>query len=344
MDGSAFDGLSRSLSTQTKRRGLLGLLTALPIAGVTALHRDALTDAASGRQRHKKHHHKGKGKCHSKPQTVTCAGRCATVVNNCGRQVDCGPCACTPPCPLCQTCDAVSGQCVPVADNTACDDGNPCTTGKTCQVGVCSGTPVANRISCGDSNICCGGTCCSGCCSAAGASGGTCGACLVFISSTLHNGNLGGLSGADAICQNLANAAAPPLPGSYKAWLSIGTGPNESPATGRFRQSGQPYTLVTGTQIAANWADLIDGTINSKINLTEGNSGVSDTDIAWTHTNVDGTAGGFFNVDCTHWASTAVGEFGDFGEVMSTDAAWTRSSQATCNTDVIRHLYCFQQD
>src|SRR5262245_58700642 len=95
--------------------------------------------------RHMKRRRKGKRKCHPKPATVTCAGRCATVVDNCGAQVDCGPCACTPPCPLCQTCDAASGQCMPVANNTACDDGNPCTTGETCQAGACTGTPVPNR-------------------------------------------------------------------------------------------------------------------------------------------------------------------------------------------------------
>ena len=39
----------------------------------------------------------------------------------------------------------------------------------------------------------------------------------VFVTSTKHNGNFGGLSGADGFCQGLANAAG--LGGAYMAWL-----------------------------------------------------------------------------------------------------------------------------
>ena len=42
---------------------------------------------------------------------------------------------------------------------------------------------------------------------------------LVFVTSTTHNGNLGGVAGADAICN--ARAAAAGLPGSYLAWISM---------------------------------------------------------------------------------------------------------------------------
>ncbi len=41
---------------------------------------------------------------------------------------------------------------------------------------------------------------------------------LVFVTSTHHDGNLGGLAGADAICAARAQAAG--LPGTYRAWLS----------------------------------------------------------------------------------------------------------------------------
>ena len=42
----------------------------------------------------------------------------------------------------------------------------------------------------------------------------------VFISSLEHNGNFGGLVGADHFCQDLADGAG--LAGDYKAWLSDG--------------------------------------------------------------------------------------------------------------------------
>src|SRR5262245_28339890 len=43
----------------------------------------------------------------------------------------------------------------------------------------------------------------------------------VFATSTLQDGNLGGLEGADAICATRATAAL--LPGTFKAWLSTTT-------------------------------------------------------------------------------------------------------------------------
>ena len=55
-------------------------------------------------------------------------------------------------------------------------------------------------------------------------------ACLTekraFVTSQLYNGNMGGLAGADARCQGLADAVG--LPGTYRAWLSSAT---ESPST-----------------------------------------------------------------------------------------------------------------
>src|SRR5690242_2782849 len=76
---------------------------------------------------------------------------------------------------------------------------------------------------------------------------------LVFVTSTLQTGNLGGLTGADMICQ--ARAAAGGLRGIFKAWLSDTTA---SPST-RFTRSKKPYVLLDGTVIANNWADLTDG-------------------------------------------------------------------------------------
>ena len=97
-----------------------------------------------------------------------------------------------------------------------------------------------------------------------------CGPCRVFVSSTTHSGNLGGLSGADTTCQNLANAAG--LPGTYRAWLSDNT---QSPST-RFATSTGAYALVNGVTIAASWTDLTDGTLASPITVTELGGAFSD--------------------------------------------------------------------
>ena len=131
--------------------------------------------------------------------------------------------------------------------------------------GSCSCDPKAGATCTTDEDtegVCCGdGTCCNGCCG----EDGTCGACLVFATSTLRNGALGGLNGADAICQERAGAGG--LPGTYRAWLSDGTG---SPST-RFRRSGQGYRLpdAAQTSIATDWTDLTDGKLRHAINVTE---------------------------------------------------------------------------
>ena len=279
------------------------------------------------------------------------------------------------PCATCHTCDG-DGQCAAVTDDTPCDDGDACTSNDVCTNGVCgSGDEVVcpanecqiagtcdaaggcpdptnktNGTGCSNGGICCNGACCSGCCGA----DGSCGACVVFVTSTTHKGNLGGLSGADAICQQRAQAAGLPgaaLAGSYKAWLSDST---NSPST-RFRPSAQPYELVNGTQIADDWADLTDGSLDAKLNITERGGTVADGTFisdgwVWTHTKANATAGGAFNAHCQDWTtSTDTNERedpnnGDFAAVGPTDSRWSSdpSGGSSCNGN--RHLFCFQQE
>jgi len=152
----------------------------------------------------------------------------------------------------------------------------------------------------------------------------------VFVTSTTHNGNLGGLSGADAICQGLADAAS--LPGTYMAWLSDSTG---TPDT-RFVKSTSPYTLIDGTILADDWDELIDGSLNARINLDEIGS-VPYPPQVWTNTKNDGKA--FNPNDCNDWTS---GTNADHSRVSSTvDDSFQPLFKTTCNNGY--RLYCFQQ-
>ena len=85
----------------------------------------------------------------------------------------------------------------------------------------------------------------------------------IFVTSQRHDGNFGGITGADTFCQGLATSAG--LSGTYLAWLSDTT---TSPSA-RFAQANVPYRLVDGTTIANDWADLVDGSIQNPINLDE---------------------------------------------------------------------------
>lgn len=86
----------------------------------------------------------------------------------------------------------------------------------------------------------------------------------VFVTSDVYQGgSLGGLAGADSICQQHARAAG--FTGAYRAWLSDAI---HSPATRMFHAS-LDYKLVTGALVAHGWDDLVDGELYSAIDRDE---------------------------------------------------------------------------
>ncbi len=156
----------------------------------------------------------------------------------------------------------------------------------------------------------------------------------VFVTSATYTGDLGGLSGADAICQKHANSAG--LPGKYMAWLADASG---SPAT-RFYQSTVPYKLVDGTTVANNWTDLTDGTLAAGINRTEGNAAVTaGANGVWTNTSVNGTSNG--GGSCLSWTDKTLDASGVRGVEGNSVSSWTAGPSSLCNAG--RRLYCFQQ-
>lgn len=164
------------------------------------------------------------------------------------------------------------------------------------------------------------------------------GACRVFVTSTTHNGNLGGLLGADAICQT--RAAAGGIPGTYKAWLSDTF---QSAAT-RLTHATGPYQLLNGVTVANNWNDLTDGALSAAIQVTETGSTVNaPQQWVWTNTNGNGAASGGAPDSCLNWTTSASSESGDNGVVIPDQAndAWTRNGVFKCSLSA--RLYCFQQ-
>src|SRR5438045_530753 len=66
----------------------------------------------------------------------------------------------------------------------------------------------------------------------------------VFVSSKAYAGDFGGITGADATCEDLASDAG--LGGTWLAWLSD----NDASPAARFVHANVPYALVGGAQIA----------------------------------------------------------------------------------------------
>jgi hypothetical protein len=159
----------------------------------------------------------------------------------------------------------------------------------------------------------------------------------VFVTSAIYNGDLGGLAGADATCQALADAAG--LTGTYKAWLSDTTA---SPST-RFTQSANPYVRVDGVIVADNWADLTDGTLDATISRDEHGALTAWTSV-WTSTTPLGTiypSNG--NYTCNEWRGTSF-YAGGTGSTLHTDGYWTAvlvNGIPDCN--LRNALYCVEQ-
>jgi len=162
----------------------------------------------------------------------------------------------------------------------------------------------------------------------------------VFITSTSYYGDLGGLVGADAKCQNSADSAN--LGGEWKAWLSD----NNTTASSRHIHSTDSYVRLDGLVVANNWEDLTDGTLQNAINIDEFGRNMNSWGI-WTNTQIDGTLMNYGSASCNNWESAIDGTYGHLGcniniSTPVTDSYWTWNSSDYCSSTY--PLYCIEQN
>lgn len=190
---------------------------------------------------------------------------------------------------------------------------------------------------------------------------------VVFISSVGYTGNMGGIEGADANCQELADLAG--IVGSFRAWLSDSTG--VSPAL-RFVRSLGPYVRTDGVVVAYNWADLTDGDLAAPITVDENGNlpPITRSDDSpwhtWSATRPDGTpwhsswpAAPPQGEYCEDWTiEIDTTPEGGLGYLTHTDGIWTECVTGDLDCDGLRNaivfgetrscdnpmrLYCFEQ-
>jgi hypothetical protein len=150
----------------------------------------------------------------------------------------------------------------------------------------------------------------------------------IFVTSTLMNGMIGGVLGADARCK----AAAEKLGGNFVAWLSVAN----SPALGRIVSDG-PWLLVDRqTRVFGSRAALADGKPLAAIDRDESGRRV-ENDFVWTGT---GKGGGVSTSNCSEFTSGSVGTAGTVGRVGVNDERWTQDTIRVC-ADLAR-LYCIE--
>jgi cysteine-rich repeat protein len=166
---------------------------------------------------------------------------------------------------------------------------------------------------------------------------------LVFTTSAMYDGNLGGVSGANAKCAAIASTEN--FGGTFKAWISDSS---DSPST-TFVQSAVPYRLYDGTKVVDNWADLIDNSLDHAIDQDEqGNAPPTMAhagcyeEFVWTGTNPDSTAYLDSGNRCDDWTSSMGNDVGTGGLHNIKTNSWTRVL-CKIDCDETAPLYCFEQ-
>jgi hypothetical protein len=151
----------------------------------------------------------------------------------------------------------------------------------------------------------------------------------VFVSSTTPTGNLGGIAGADALCNKLAADAK--LGGKYAAWISV----SGSDAIDHITSTG-PWHLVTGPLVAPNKAQLTAGDLKHLIDKDEkGATPPEAEDRVWTAT---GPNGRYVGPDCAQWTGAGSGVVGEARN--PTTNKWTALVDEACSQ--VNRVYCFE--
>jgi hypothetical protein len=156
----------------------------------------------------------------------------------------------------------------------------------------------------------------------------------------VSNGNLGGLAGADSLCQSRANTYIS-NPGTFKAWMSSTT----VSASSRMTHFAGNYALVDSTVIANDWTDLTDGTIDNSISK-DANGAAFSSNTIYTDTSA---AGAIFSANatynCNNWTNAGVSYSHSPGATNATDYYWsttnTPTEMKTCN--YAGGIFCFEQ-
>lgn len=155
----------------------------------------------------------------------------------------------------------------------------------------------------------------------------------IFVTSLSYNGNVSGISGVDAICEQIASNAG--LSKTYRAIISS----SSENARDRLNLIGPVFKInSSGAKILVleDPLGLFDGSssLSSLINLDENGSSVSG-DI-WTGSTDTGT--GKISAHCNNWLSSSNSDVGSRG-TLSLSPSWLDDiSDQTC--DQLNSFYC----
>lgn len=172
----------------------------------------------------------------------------------------------------------------------------------------------------------------------------------IFVSSTPQsNGDLGGLDGADVICQDLADdvAGGSIVPaGDYVALLST----DDVNAASRVPPNVGSFVRPDGVPVAANFASLFattfengDNDLINDVSVDEKGVDVGAVEV-WTGTLESGIGTG--NSNCGNWEKEGTFPSDTFagrtGSTVETNKQWISAISGRDCRSTTRHLYCVQ--
>lgn len=163
---------------------------------------------------------------------------------------------------------------------------------------------------------------------------------ILYSTGTGHTGNLGGRTGADALCEGNKPAGY----ANWRAFLSVNADDEIRNMPGNYGiPTGIPIKGPNGAQIASNWADLLDGTIavtliDAGVASVNGLSGEWWSGSYWNGSLALGTQGQ--PGTCNSWtyagSSLPYGQVGGIGEI---NFYWMERYLQYCNRDNV-HVLC----
>lgn len=158
----------------------------------------------------------------------------------------------------------------------------------------------------------------------------------IFVTASAYNGNLGGISGADAKCASDANK---PATGTYKAYIVDGT--NRRLCTTAYCTGTSEHidwvTTIGRNYIRADQSVLIGQAAFAGLLSSMSNGISSASNASWTGMAITYVSGS----NCTSWTSSSGAVQGYTGDSQATGNPHYQNSAPVCSTT--NRLYCVEQ-
>ena len=161
---------------------------------------------------------------------------------------------------------------------------------------------------------------------------------VIFATSTLQSADLGGLSGADALCAARATAAG--LPGTFVAWLSTST----VTASARLGNAARGWVRTDGLPFADTAAQVGQLMTYYPPSLDEFGHSIPSGDTAFTGVATNGSTLPTTATTCADWTdgTSTTSPLGGYGYPNDGTSGWSINSSEACN--VSAHIYCMEID